>query len=280
MFEIFSVKYKNFISQHFSSIIDYYSESTRVFPQDAIRALYNLFIEFLKIKGTYNIPTESLSEILIREQIYEIEVVLLKIFSINRWLRSSITTFGVGIEFKQFFTLSQNQATDVYIQQQPFDFFFVNNLLEKDYSLDGGNFIQINSQSTINKKLESVVDYSIENLRKGKDIHAVFNLTTTDIQTIEKDDCVFQQIDNLLSIRKKDIYSAPYLGVSQETIVGISRNLLNIPVLSRELQVLFKTDDFFTDLTITDFRNEEDNVSIDFTLTTVDNINIPKTLLL
>lgn len=280
MFEAFLVKYKDFISQHFNSITDYYSESTRIFPQDAIKALYSLFVEFLKIKTAYNIPTESLNEILIREQVYEIEIVLLKIFSINKWLRSSITTFGVGIEFKQFFTLNQSQATDAYIQQQPFDFFFTNNLLEQDYSLDGGNYIQVDSQITTNKKLQSVVDYSVEDSRKGKDIHATFSLTGVDIKTIEKDACVTQQIDNLLTIRKGDIYSAPYLGVSQETIVGTSRNLLNIPVLNRELQVLFNTDDFFTDFTLTDFKTEQDNVWVDFTLTTVDNVNIPKTLLL
>lgn len=278
MLEDFFIKYRRFMSQYLSLIVDYYSENTRTFPQDAIAALFDLFTQFLIVKNAYDIPTQSLKQTLDREQLYAIQTTFLKLFSINRWLRSSITAFGKSTQLKQVNILNQNEATDAYIQQQPFDFFFTNNLLEQDYSLEGGNSIEIAATASTNKKLESVVDYSQADTRKGKDISRIFSFSDTDIVTVEKDACVIQQVENLLIIRKGDIYSSPHLGISQEVLIGTTQNLLNLPVLTREMQILFNTDDFFIDFYIIDFLSEQDNLSIDFALVTIDGTVVSKTL--
>lgn len=255
----------------------YYDGSVNDFPTEAINVLNSLNNDLKnKLVSLSEDEFDTISKV---EELYLIEHLLaslVPIFSLDRWLRATPAKASKFTSASLSVILSQNEASSRWVSDMEINQFISNDLLETDYDIDGGTEIILNQDtqaSYVPNKLTSVVDLSSQELRKGKDILLRISLSEAnqDIVTVTGNECVKQQINTLFTLKPGDLASFPGLGISKNQSIGVSRNMLNLPVMLRTIDNLIATDDYLLPAFVSEASFENDNVKISFSIPTVDN---------
>lgn len=185
----------------------------------------------------------------------------------GNWRSSSIQTETIlqqnqtleDIAYDQFGADGQNKWVDLSIE---------NGLLEKDYSNEGGNDIQITTETSGvgNFSVKSVVDNLIGERLYGMDICKKITFENDDIKVMSFLDTVKQSVLILSSVEKGDIPEYPTLGI--DNFIGENVGMLIYSSLVRQLQAVFSTDDTITDFSVNEMYYEEGDLIIKYSVNT------------
>jgi len=151
-----------------------------------------------------------------------------------------------------------------------FDIALNNDLEEEDYTYEGGTTLKLplHIAGLQRMDIDSIVDLIDEETIKGKDIHRNFEFVDNDIKNITGLKCALQTVDILSGLIKGDNPDFPEHGMSKSFMVGVSTAFLNYPIIVRQMISNFNNDDSLTSFGINSFKQEQDNLTIDFQVST------------
>jgi len=174
------------------------------------------------------------------------------------------------------YTLKQNQtlervASDVLGKSQEgwFDVAIENKLTEEDYSMEGGNNIELKF-SNVNQGVEinSVVDVMIGKSIYGKDVYRKIQIENEDLKVLNNDETILQAVDILINLKKEDNPDSPNSGLQSAIIIGSNRASLNFPIIERQLTETFNTDDSLQNFSLKELRIDQDSALVDYEVQT------------
>jgi len=186
----------------------------------------------------------------------------------NYWkfLKSSLQNgqYSLGLYSNTVIKENQDLETIALETNEKWEDIALRNLLiEEDYTKEGGNKISIaNANNVFFVNIKSIIDSPIGERIYGKDISNKISFNDNDIVTLEYKKTLKQTFNNLLGLRKGDIPENPNLGIEEDLFVGNSVEGFLYPVLFRQLNETFSSDDSFKSVLIKKIELVEDSIRI------------------
>lgn len=280
----FLVRYSLFYTQDYDSIVNFYQGKTKSITNKSFINFYSLrkelneiFALFTQFENQfYNVKFLDLLEMV--EQINDI---LLTLSNISKWARATTDTFGYNQNIKLQYVMTQFDslekiAKNILDSSTPQDDWYQisidNQLKELDYDSEGGSVLNLTQQSNSiqNFKINAVVDVIYGKSIYGRDINRFmhYDIEQQDIATLNEDDTINQSVLILATLRKNENPDFPDHGLQSSLAVGQSRSLMNFPVINRQMTETFSNDDTLKNFQMIKLYFEQDNLFIDFEVTT------------
>lgn len=270
-----------FFSTSYNKIVAYYSGTITIIDKGAFNQFDNLqrncegfFLAFEQMQNRLG----NLKWWEVLEQLEDIDLRLKTLRKINKWTRSSLTNVAYDPSIQAIYTLKPKQtleriAQDVLAKIDPQndweDIALSNNLTEEEYTSSGGVDLQLKFPR-INKgvRINSVVDVMLGKSIYGKDIDKQIHFDTDDIAVLDYDSTVQQSVYILAGLKKNDNPEFPFDGLQREIIIGGTRAALNFPIIDRQMQETFGTDDSLKDFQITNIAVDGVALNLEFEVST------------
>jgi len=210
------------------------------------------------------------------ENLDDIKEQILKASKLSKYMRSAITNTGYsdGLEIEyttnKYDTLESIQRKEV--SYDDFDNQWIkiamrNDLKEEQYDTEGGESLRL--PTTVgNLFLESVVDNLIDDRMYGADFNRKITFKDDDIEVLSYKETAIQAVEILVSVRKGSVPEFPELGITEELVVGTNASSLAFPIIQRQLNQLFSTDDTLLDFSVVNTAFVDDAVFITFSVNT------------
>lgn len=280
----FLMEYSIFYQTDYFTIKNFYTgKSKSISPESFVnfqsvrKLLKDVFSKF----QNFNKQLENIKFVELLEQIESCNDVLCSLNKINKWARATTDRFGYNPRFKLQYVLSQydslEKVANLVVQsnnpQNDWRSIAVeNHLTENDYTSQGGNVLQItmDNEDVNNFNITSVVDVIKNKSVYGRDLdrNLHFDLEKQDLFLLNEDETIKQAIEILVTLRKRDNLDFIDHGLQAALIIGQSKSVLNFPIVERQLQETFRNDDTLKNFTMTDFKFDQDNVLVQFTIET------------
>ena len=212
---------------------------------------------------------------------------ILTTLNLNKWLRTANNNFGSDNSVAVTKTLSQNETLERVAQT-----FYgsadtegwvkiakSNNLSELDYTIEGGKEVTVKgTQVNYTNLLTSIVDVINGKSIYGLDLDKKLQFINDDLKTLSYEDTIVQAVSILISLKQNDNPDEPSNGIQSSIIIGTNRNILNFPIIIRQMSETFASDDSLVDFKVENISIVEDKVSIDITVSTRDSTMIQKSV--
>ena len=276
----FLTDYSDFITSDRLNIFAYYAGEVSMPNQKSFSTLNQLLNRSEEVLTTMNNHRNSFQNASYWELIdvlTEIQGSLQTVDNSFKWMRSAISKndFSSTIERDDF--LKQNETLELMSARfgsndRDNDWKQIalrNDLIEEQYTPDGGNILTMTiTKRRLNGYVKSVVDtlqgkkmYGIDLLQK-----ITFDQDEQDITALSYDDTVKQSVSILTKLKQGDTPEFPLEGIQS---IASNRESLPYTMLTRQFYTTFKTDDTLANLTITNIKNIQDALMIEFTINTV-----------
>jgi hypothetical protein len=276
------INYLSFVDKDAGNIVGYYSGEI-IFNESSFKKLdlllenYHDLINLIKL-NKHNF--QSLEDWEILEELENIYGQLLLTSNCSKFLRSSILkgefNLGVnkdyGLRYQQTLEMLSKDINDIDPQNNWANLALKNDLIEEDYTPEGGVLLKINFLK--NKQISEITSV-IDNLDKeekikGIDIYQKITFEDEDLKILSYDDTFNQTVDILLKLKKEDNPEFPDDGYEKE-LIGGNINMLQFPVFFRQLTSLFKKDDSIDSIALKTIRKEVDGFFMEFEITSITN---------
>lgn len=271
--------FTDFVANYYQNVIDYYSGNGAI-NQDSILALNKLDSETRKVSNMFDSNSRNMNQTMefwdLLERFENVKVKVNTIKNSSKWLRSSIEkgnyTGGVSFNYIQsqgeFFENIANKVGYNDPQNQWANIALNNNVIEEDYTKDGGCKMSLTLQNNAVVFIDSVVDNLTGKKIYGKDLNKEVLFENGDLKVLGYDDTIKQSFDILLSTTKGSVPQFPLDGIDKSAFVGQNLNSVAFPSIFRQLVQLFRKDDTFKDISILNVIQEEDAMLIELSVKT------------
>jgi hypothetical protein len=273
----------SFFSFSYSKMIDFYSGKTQEIDKGVFIELDILEKQTEELFATYRSFQNRLFNTkwwVLLEIVEEIDTRLQTARNINKWSKSSIAKVAYDPSLQVQYILKPNQtleriSQDVLQDINPNDDWEkiarANQIAEEDYTNRGGTQITLSlPRVSSGIAIESVVDVMVGKNIYGKDIdrHFQYDTVEEDIKVLSPDDTVLQDVLILANLKQNDNPDYPTDGLQSSVIAGTNRASLNFPIINRQMNTTFATDDSLKNFTINTIGIEGVGLFIDFTVST------------
>lgn len=270
-----------FMQTDYQTIQQFYQGTVSTAPQSSFNNFTSIQDQTAEVFQIFRKSGKQFNNIVWWDLLDQIELIdnrLKTLSNINRWARSSSKNVGyspaqnVDIVLRQNGTL-ERVAQDVLGSTTPQDDWAniaLDNLLaEEGYTADGGAKITVtlNNKANSNFQINSVVDVISGYSVYGKDVSRHISFIDNDLNVLSYSDTILQAINILVKLRQNDNPDFPNTGLQTQLLVGQTQAALNFPVITRQLNANFATDDSLKNFTVTAIRYDQDNLYVDFTVT-------------
>lgn len=276
----FFERYVNFTQLHLANVANYYTgrssknnESFAILDQliEERREIRDTLIQF---KNQLNTTTlwqlaEDLSDIFSRIDTAS---------RLPRWLRVATTNVAFLQSPEGDYLMQQNETVesiaiqklgDVNGENTWKDIALRNDLIEEDYTLNGGKQLRVTFKGNLSSfDIVSVVDIIQNKSIYGKDIAKKLNFIDDDLETLDFDSTLLQSVGILMSIMKGSVPEFRDIGLQENLIAGTTRGSVAFPAIFRQIADVFATDDSFKNFTLLDLRFDQDVLILDFSIQT------------
>lgn len=274
--------FQSFIQLDMPNIIGYYSGDISSLNQSSNNNLNILTEQTQELLNTIRINKTSFKNYkwwILLDNIEKSDSLLLKLNTISKWLRSTISNGSfnanpeVDIPFNQGQVLESVQRNILGSDNWDnswIDLALKNDLREEDYTSDAGFLLKANFNFNLNNfKINTIVDNPIDDRVLGKDLSIKLEYDTVeqDLIVLSPKDTFIQTVTILINLRKGDNPQFPEQGLTPSLVVGSNINSLSYPSIFRQLISLFRTDDTIKEFVLVGIRRESDAVFIDFQVT-------------
>jgi hypothetical protein len=154
-----------------------------------------------------------------------------------------------------------------------------NEIIEEDYTMDGGTLFTISFRNNFSINLDNIVDYFSGDNILGKDIYKVITFENNDLKTISGKSAIDQSFKIKTELKKNSIPQFPDLGVDGE-LIGSNVAAISYPSILRGLLNVFKLDQRFKEVSLIDIFRKDDALFIKFSAKSINkdslvtNINV------
>lgn len=185
-------------------------------------------------------------------------------------LRQNETLEGVSLDLNGKQGNNQDDWVDIAME---------NDLLENDYSVDGGNRIQLSKgvATSPNYFIRSVIDTLVDQTMYGLDIDRKITFENDDMKVLGHNDTVKQSIDILILLKKGDVPEFPNFGIDADLSVGGNAGQLFHSAIVRQLAAVFSTDDSLRNFNVIRALYENGDLHIDYSVNTMYNLTVSST---
>ena len=280
--------YSLFISDYQKKIENYYKFKDTIPDIEAFDFLYSLIDEANKIDDLIKINKKYFNKINHWEFVSFLDDIKNNLNTIQntaKWVGSNKTKNNWrNITIQNNYVLSQHETLENVvednfggdIQNDWMDLSLRNNLLERDYTIDGGNELQISKSISSNPKffIKTVVDSLIGEKLYGLDIYKKISYEDDDLKTLSPKETIKQSINILANLRKGDVPEFPKFGVDANLGVGSDVGQLIYSSIVRQMITVFSSDDTLIDFNVLDVSYDNTNLVIDYAVDTFYNNTI------
>lgn len=283
--------YQSFVQNQYGDIVDFYEGSTNQANTEAFDTLADLRKRFSDLMDIIYLSRDQMTNYESWQLIEYIEEIVTKLDSANnlsKWLRSSRTSSSFNTNPEVQYVLNQYQNLESVAENNNYnnpqddwtEVALRNGLTEEDYTWEGGNILYISSQNAASIFIQGVVDNLIGDALYGRDIDKKFTIVDSDIKALTYKETLFQSVEILVSLRKRDNPYYPNDGLQTNIAVGSSLRGMSVAAIIRQLTNTFLTDDTMQAIGITKVDFQDDTLKVEFNVKAKDKLVIPGTTLL
>lgn len=265
----FMTDFADFFEKNSPSIIDFYKGILEELPSSNIDELERLIKEVNKIEEIFISNRDSFNTSNYCDLVDicgDIKVKLLTIQNTSKWVRSSITLNNYSSNIEVDVTLNQNETLERlakkvgYLEENDdwIDLALRNDIIEEDYTSQGGLRLKVSLQNNSKINVLSVVDSVQGDSVYGIDIQKVLEFENDDLKTLSYKDTISQAFNIALNLRRGDNQEFPIDGLESSLIVGQNFNSILYPSIFRQYYQVFAKDDTFKNITILDIKQVTD----------------------
>lgn len=274
------VKVNKFFEDDYSIILSWYSGSSNFVNSTPFENLKKLITESDKVNSLFGLYKESLSMGYYWDLIDKVQDIKDKLETSNnlsKYTRSTRTANSYSTKPEYDYTMKSHETLENVqyknISSEDFDNQWIeiamrNNLSELNYDTVGGKILKLPMNFSA-YFLESVIDNLSGEKLYGKDIQKKLEFVDNDLKILSYTETFIQAIKILISIRLGTVPEYPTLGYQQELVVGTNLASFNLPILSRQLKGVFKTDDTVTLFDIKKIERKDDAISLSFVIQSI-----------
>lgn len=263
----FFERFSEFVAINSGSIINYYDGGA--LNNSSFNELEYLLKESRKISSLFeqygqNFIYLGYWELL--DKFSEIQTSLYTFENMGRWMRSSrLNRFDSGVKVDR--KIRQGETVELIAEESGYNnaqedwktIAVDNQLIEEEYTPDGGKVISIAFRNNANFYVNNIIDSLIGKNILGKDISKRISFVDNDLETVEFERAVEQTLSTILGTVKGSIPEFKEDGVYSE-MVGTNTNTIQYPSIFRSLLSMFQKDGRWTEVNLIDLKREEDNV--------------------
>ncbi len=273
----FLVSYNSFLQMNYPKILSFFNGSNKKVDSDSFDKLYNLRLQLNEIFEIISLNSNVLYNFRWFDFIFffeKIDDTLLKIENISKWLRSSVSDSNVSLSPQIDVSLKQGETlesfTRTFLNDSNWDNKWVdialsNDLIEEDYTSDGGNLLKVSFEKGVNVfEIKSIVDTITGENILGKDLYYKTTFIDDDIMVLEPKNTFIQSVEIIVKLKKGDCPEFPSLGQQEKFIIGTNIASLSFPTIIRQFVETMRTDDTIKSSSIKSIRREQDAAFIDF----------------
>lgn len=280
---LYLLNYGVFYQSDYQTIKNFFTGRSKSIDSGAfvnLRTLRSELTNILEKFDQFALQLENIRFVELLSIIEDTKTTLDSLANITKWARVTLDTFGYNPNFKVQYVLGQYDtlekvAASVMRSSNPQDDWrqiAIDNLLsEDDYTSEGGKILRVplqNKQEVKNFNITSVIDIIDKDTIKGRDLDRFIHFEGEDLAVLGETETIEQSVRILATLKKRDNLDFLNHGLQSSLLVGQSKNLFNFPVVQRQLQETFATDDTLKDFTLDKFWFEEDRVFISFSVRT------------
>lgn len=288
---MFLNSYLDFFDNYYQTFVDFFDGNfeNNSFPNEAYSLLLELIDMFDIIDNKIKNQIDNFTTTLDWEIIEHLDTLyqeLIFIQNLNKFTRSSFDFPNSFNNFATNYTLNSETIENAILQQ--FDSIdpqndwaqvaLNNDLLEQDYSYEGGNVIQLQVDfNTDSTPVDSIIDVMLGDSVFGKDIQRVLEFKDDDLVSLNGEDTVYQSVVILAELIKGDIPEFPEIG--RTGIIGNNFQVFAAGSLVRQMVETFSIDDTLINFKIKNIDfSDATSPFIEFSVSTRLNIEINQTL--
>lgn len=281
--------YSWFVDNMYPAIVAYFQGTTDEIDPSAFSILDGLIqqsnylsVIIYSLREKFN----SLSDWFVLDFLEDISIKLTTIYHTDKFTRSPRTNNSFGNSLEYQYILPQNDTLEEVAKGQLGnvddwdDIALRNNLLETDYTPDGGNTLILSrkNSSITPTYLNSVVDnlqgekvYGLDVCKKFSFVDDGSGTDSQDFKILDYKKTFIQAVTILIGLKKGDIPEAQNLGI-EPGLIGGNQGIFTYKSIERQLKQTFQVDDTIQDFTIVGFRYQQGSVYYDFSATSFYNL--------
>lgn len=263
----FFTDYITFIDTYFQSIVDYYNGSD--INSDAFNFYDQLVADSIKVENAFDnnlkrFPNTDYWELI--DKFGDVQIKLDSVANLSKWQRSSRLNrydSSVSVEYIQ----KQNETLEVISKKSGSvspendweQLAIQNDIIEEDYTSEGGVLLDITFNNNANFNLRNIVDSLGGENVKGKDLFTKFEFENGDLKIVTGDDAIEQTFETILNTVKGSIPEFPEDGINS-SVIGSNVRFIQYPSIFRGLTQMFQKDDRFSSISLLNVERVGDNV--------------------
>lgn len=265
--QAFFQRFVDFINFHSGNVINYYDGGS--INNTSFNELETLLKESKNISPLFEQHGANLTylgywEVL--EKFTDIQTSLYTFDNMNKWMKSSrLNRFDSGTHIVR--QLRQGETMELLSEdvgysnsQEDWVTLAINNqLIEEEYTPEGGKIISVVFQNNSNFAIDNIIDSLVGKNVLGKDINRKIKFVNNDVETVEYEKAIEQCLYIILGTVKGSIPEFKEDGIESDTI-GSNANIIQYPSMFRNLLSIFQKDGRWSEITLLDLKREEDNV--------------------
>jgi hypothetical protein len=276
----FVFRAKDFFGTSLPIISNFYSGNARYLDKKHLKELNLLTDESVKILAifkSYSLMLNTCDFWMLLDGIEDIRTHLQYVQNLPKYLRSSYIKGKVKAGYNYQYTMSANETLEdiamaelgaIDFDRKAQEIAIDNDLREVDWDIDGGTQIQLTDNSFQMALVTSMIDYTIGDRIYGKDIDRLLKFQNDDLKVLSYKETAYQTVDILCQLKKKDIPEYPWLGTNGNYWTGSNLAMTNLPIIGKELENIFRTDDLFKNFKMRRVEYREGDVFIEFEVST------------
>lgn len=279
----------SFINLDSNNIIDYYSGKIILNENsfNRMNKLINNYQDLINLISINKSQFKNLEDWEILEELENIYGKLISISNISKFLRSFILKGEFNLGVTKNYSLKYQEALedlsfkigDIDPQNNWSNLSLKNDLIEEDYTPEGGSLLKVNfTRNTQISEITNVID-NIDSEEKinGIDINQQITFENNDLQVLSYDNTLNQSINIMLNLKKEDNPEFPDDGY-EKNMIGGNLNSFQFPIYFRQLSALFKKDDSINSLVLKDIKRTDDSFNMEFEIESKINSSITKSI--
>lgn len=266
----------DFVDDDYPNIFGYYSGRLDELDSGAIERLNSLLADYKTLSSLYATFADKLSNYKwwdLLEQIENVQSSMLTVQNLSKWLRSARLNGSYQSNALVDVTLPQNETLES-LNRNVFgvedwndewvDTAINSNLIEEDYTSEGGVGLKAKLVTSGQLQINSIVDNLIGDSILGLDIQKKLTIEDNDLVVLDYRETFKQAVEILSSLKKGDNPTFPDQGINPRFVAGANINLVNYPIIFRQMTSVFATDDSIKSFTLVDIRRDSDAVYLEF----------------
>jgi hypothetical protein len=270
--------FASFILSDYQKIVDYYERGSEI-PATTLTKLQLLNSQVLQVNDLFSLYSDRLSNS--TSDIWELldyfemtKVTLSTVTNSSRWMRSTKNVFQSNVVDKDY-VLKQGQRFEGLVSELGYtdptnDWSKValnNDIIEEDYSFEGGNKLKISFVNDLSFNVNTVIDSISGEKLYGLDLDKAFIFENNDFKVLGYKDTIGQQTGILVGLIKGSVPEFPQDGISKD-LVGGNVNAIQYPMLIRQQSEVFEKDGRYKSVAINKLETHVDSLIVELTITT------------